>query len=90
MRTIGLVGLVMTIAACGPDTAVDNRLGSDLGDRDRSDFLRVLVEEQDGWIDPAPAHEEAARYCGERLQTAQFFMAQDVGPGRRIFMFRCQ
>ena len=90
MRSFAFLGLVLTTMACGPDTALDSRLGSGIGDRDRSDFVRVLVEEQDGWIDSSAAHQEAAAHCGERLQSAQFFMAQDVGPGRRIFMFRCQ
>ncbi len=89
MRSLGVLGLVLATAACGPDTTLDSQLGSGIGDRDRSDFVRVLVEEQNGWIDSSAAHEEAADHCGQRLQTAQFFMAQDVGPGRRVFMFRC-
>ena len=90
MRSLGICCLALAAAACGPDTELDSRLGSGIGDRDQSDFVRVLVEEQNGWIDSSAAHEEAAAHCGDRLQSAQFFMAQDVGPGRRVFMFRCQ
>ncbi len=85
-RWIALTAAVSALAltACGGGTTTAERPGPG------SDFVRVLVEANDGHVDPAPAYEEAARQCGERLQRSVFFMAQPVGPEDRLFVFRCE
>lgn len=75
---------LLGLAACGGATTTADRPAPG------SDFVRVLVEANQGHLDPAPAYEEAARQCGERLQTAVFFQAQPIGPEDRLFLFRCE
>lgn len=76
--------LTLALAACGSSTSVLDQPAPN------SDFVRVLVEANDGFVDPEPAHAEAARQCGQRLQQAVFFMAHPVGTDDRMFLFRCE
>lgn len=79
-----VLALALGAAACGgPGTTADRPVPG-------SDFVRVVVEANEGHIDPEPAYDEAARQCGERLQRAVFFMAQPVGEEDRMFLFRCE
>ena len=80
-----LPACIAALVACTGSDTVTGTYG-----RAGSDFLRVLVARSNGHIDPTPAYRRADEYCGERLQSAVFFMAQDVGDDERLFYFRCE